>query len=191
MMLKPNRRKAIPELTRIVAESCIPPKAAPTSPCVTSSALSSKIKRSRTSTPTPGNPLKAPPQLALVTIMQYIENLTDRQAADAVRARVDWKYALGLELTDPGFHYSVLSEFRSRLISAGDERTLLDTLLERCAEKGLLGGKSNQRTDSTHVLAAIRNLTLVELVGEAMRKTLVTIAVSARIGSRAGCLLSG
>ena len=61
----------------------------------------------------------SPWRLALVTIMQYAENLTDRQAADAVRARIDWKYALSLELTDPGFDYSVLSEFRDRLRSVG------------------------------------------------------------------------
>jgi transposase len=48
--------------------------------------------------------------------MQFMENLSDRQAAQAVRAWIDWKYALGLKLTDEGFHYSVLSEFRSRLV---------------------------------------------------------------------------
>ena len=60
-----------------------------------------------------GQPALSPCRLALVTIMQYAENLTDRQAADAVRGRIDWKYALGLELTDPGFNYSVLSESRN------------------------------------------------------------------------------
>ncbi|GIK38904.1 MAG: hypothetical protein BroJett011_27370 [Chloroflexota bacterium] len=111
--------------------------------------------------------------------MQFIENLTDRQAAEAVRGRIDWKYALGLDLTDPGFDFSVLSEFRQRLIEGGVERRLLETLLERCATKGLLGGKKKQRTDSTHVLAAIRMLNLVELVGETMRRVLNDLAQTA------------
>jgi transposase len=48
--------------------------------------------------------------------MQFAESLSDRQAAEAVRARIDWKYALSLPLNDSGFHYSVLSEFRDRLL---------------------------------------------------------------------------
>jgi transposase len=126
--------------------------------------------------PNLGQPAESPGRLALVTVMQFVENLTDRQAADAVRGRIDWKYALGLELSDAGFHYSVLSEFRQRLVSAGAERMLLEKLLECCSAKGLLGGKHKQRTDSTHVLAAIRSLTLVELVGETMRRTLDDLA---------------
>jgi transposase len=64
--------------------------------------------------PADGQPAYAPWRLALVSIMQFAENLSDRQAADAVRARIDWKYALSLELTDEGFDFSVLSEFRQR-----------------------------------------------------------------------------
>jgi transposase len=62
-----------------------------------------------------GRPAEAPWRLALVTVMQFAENLSDRQAADAVRSRIDWKYALSLELTDPGFDHTVLCEFRGRL----------------------------------------------------------------------------
>lgn len=129
--------------------------------------------------PNLGQPAESPARLALVTLMQYMENLPDRQAADAVRSRIDWKYLLGLELCDPGFDYSVLSEFRNRLIGGEKERHLLDRLLQRCKEKGLLKGKTKQRTDSTHVLAAVRSLTLLELVGETMRMTLNEIAVLA------------
>jgi transposase len=57
----------------------------------------------------------SPARLALVSVLQYAENLTDRQAARAVACRIDWKYALGMELTEPGFDHSVLSEFRDRL----------------------------------------------------------------------------
>jgi transposase len=86
--------------------------------------------------PTRGQPALAPWRLALVTVMQFAENLPDRRAADAVRARIDWKYALGLELTDPGFDFSVLSEFRARLLEGGAEQMLLERMLERFGERG-------------------------------------------------------
>ena len=71
-----------------------------------------------------GQPGLAPWRLALVTIMQFREHLADRQAAEAVRARIDWKYLLGLELTDAGFDFSVLSEFRDRLLTGSAEERL-------------------------------------------------------------------
>jgi transposase len=126
--------------------------------------------------PPDGQPSINPWRLALVTVMQFAENKTDRQAAEAVRGRIDWKYTLRLELTDPGFDYSVLSEFRQRLIAGGAERQLLETILEQRQAKDLLGSKKKQRTDSTHVLAAIRTLNLVELVGETMRRVLNDLA---------------
>src|SRR5918997_6390090 len=90
--------------------------------------------------PVLGQPALAPAQLALVTLMQFAENLTDRQAAEAVRARIDWKYALCLELDDPGFDYSVLCEFRARLLAGGAARGLFEALLARCREAGRLEG---------------------------------------------------
>ncbi len=86
--------------------------------------------------PTHGQPALAPWRLALVTVFQCMEGLTDRQAADAVRDRLAWKYALSLELCDPGFDHTVLSEFRSRLVEGHAEQRLLDLLLERCREGG-------------------------------------------------------
>ena len=90
---------------------------------------------------------------------QFVEGLSDRQVAEQVRARIDWKYALGLELTDPGFDFSVLSEGRGRLDESGYENRLLDDLLEKFKQKGFLKARVRQRTDSTYVLAAIRQLT--------------------------------
>src|SRR5258708_29329920 len=83
-----------------------------------------------------GQPAEVPWRLALVTLMQYAEGLTDRQAADTVRTRIDWKYVLSLELTDSGFDFSVLSEFRGRLLAHGAERRLFDRLLEQFRERG-------------------------------------------------------
>ena len=103
-----------------------------------------------------GQPVQAPWQLALVTLMQFTENLSDRQAADAVRGRIDWKYLLGLELTDSGFDFSLLCEFRQRLVAGKAEERLLNHLLTHCQEHKLLKTSGKQRTDSTYVLARIR-----------------------------------
>jgi transposase len=126
--------------------------------------------------PSKGQPALTPWRLALVTVFQFLEHLSDRQAADAVRARIDWKYALGLELTDPGFHFSVLAEFRARLVAGQAEHRLLDTMLERFKARGLVKAHGKQRTDSTHVLGAVRDLHLLELVGETLRATLDDLA---------------
>jgi transposase len=126
--------------------------------------------------PAVGQPGLPPWRLALVTVFQFLEHLSDRQAADAVRGRIDWKYALGLELTDPGFHFSVLTEFRARLVAGGAESLLLDTMLERFKARGLVRARGKQRTDSTHVLAAVHDLHLLELVAETLRATLDDLA---------------
>ena len=126
--------------------------------------------------PVEGQPAYAPWRLAVVVVLQYSENLTDRQAANAVRERIDWKYCLGLELTDPGFDYSLLSEFRKRLVEEGAETLLLDRLLEVCKQKGWLKAGGKQRTDSTHVLARVRSLSNLECVGETLRATLDDLA---------------
>src|ERR671938_418546 len=86
--------------------------------------------------PKRGQPAFAPWRLALVTVLQFLEGLSDRQAAEAVRSRIDWEYALGLELTHPGFDFSVLSEFRTRLLARQAEQALLDTLLVKLQEIG-------------------------------------------------------
>jgi transposase len=114
--------------------------------------------------PLGGQPGLPPWRLALVTIMQFRETLTDRQAAEAVRARIDWKYLLSLELTDPGCDFSVLSEFQ---------------LLERCHGLSLLKARGQQRTASPHVLAAVRVLNRLELVAETLRATLNELATVA------------
>src|SRR3989442_11944103 len=126
-----------------------------------------------------GQPGLPPWRLALVTILQFRENLADRQAAEAVRARIDWKYLLGLELTDPGFDFSVLSEFRDRLLAGEAVERLLEPLLARCRALGLLKARSQQRTDATHVLAAIRTLHRLELVAETLRAALNELATVA------------
>src|SRR5262247_4518811 len=126
-----------------------------------------------------GQPGFTPWRLALATIRQLRENLADRQAAEAVRARIDWQYLLGLDLTDPGFDFSVLSAFRDRLLAGSAEALLLDKLLERCQALGLLKARGQQRTDSTHVLAAIRVLNRLELVAETLRAALNAVATVA------------
>ena len=126
--------------------------------------------------PTHGQPALAPWRLALVTVLQFMEGLTDRQAADAVRDRLAWKYALSLDLCDLGFDHTVLSEFRSRLVEGTAEQRLLDLLLERCREGGWLKARGRQRTDSTHVLARIRALNRTLCVAQTMVYVLNVLA---------------
>jgi len=123
-----------------------------------------------------GQSALSPGQLALITLMQFAEGLTDRQAADAVRGRLDWKYALGLELTNSGFDFSVLSEFRERLVAKGREHQLLDEILNICQQQGWLKSRGKARTDSTHVLGAIRQLNRIECCGETLRRALNDLA---------------
>src|SRR3712207_3982363 len=129
--------------------------------------------------PSQGRPAEAPWRLALVTVLQFAERLTDRQAADAVRDRLARKYLLGLELTDTGFDYSILSDFRARLVAGGAEHVLLDALLDRCKAAGLLKPRGKQRTDSTHLLAPGRALKRLQCVGETLRRALEALAAEA------------
>src|SRR5919202_3195701 len=126
--------------------------------------------------PKRGQPAFPPWRLALVTVLQFLEHLSDRQAADAVRARIDWKYLLGLELSDPGFDASVLSEFRTRLVAGGLEQRLLDALLTLCRARGWLRAGGRQRTDSTQVLAAARAVQRVGCARQTLRCALNTLA---------------
>ncbi len=115
----------------------------------------------------------------MVTVLQFREDLSDRTAADAVRARIDWKYLLGLEFTDPGFDASVLCEFRSRLLAGGAEGLFLERLLGRCKALDLLNARGRQRTDSTHVLARVRATNRLGCAIEVLLHALNNLAVVA------------
>src|SRR6266540_2132859 len=121
----------------------------------------------------------SPGRLALVTVLQLAENLTDRGAEQRVRFGMDWKYALGMELDNEGFDHTVLSEFRARVAAHDLAERVLDVLLAACTDKGLLAAGGKQRTDSTHVLAAVRDLNRLELAGESVRACLEALAVAA------------
>ena len=129
--------------------------------------------------PRDGRPGISPAQLATVSVLQFLLGLSDRDAAEAVRCRTDFTYALGLDLDDPGFHHSVLGDFRDRLLEEGRADRLLDLALARLKEAGLVRERTSQRTDSTHVLAAVRDLTRLELVTEAVRAALEELARTA------------
>jgi len=126
--------------------------------------------------PKRGRPAEAPWRLALVTVLQAVEGLTDRQAAACLYTRLDWLYALALPLDDPGFDYSILSDFRQRLLSAQAEDLILEPILQLCRERGWLKARGKQRTDATAVLARVRALSSLESVGESMRAALNAVA---------------
>src|SRR3954468_24948662 len=178
MSLQPSPPGSIPEETRRVAHAAFPKG---TTCLRIADELGTPYRDEQFAElfPTRGQPAASPARLALTSVLQYVEGLSDRQTADAVRGRIDWKYALALELTDPGFDHTILSEFRSRLVHGQAELQLLDTLLERCRELGLIQERGRQRTDSTHVLAAVRVLNRLERVGETMRAALNDLAVMA------------
>jgi transposase len=126
-----------------------------------------------------GQPAEAPWRLALICIFQFLENLSDRQAADAVRSRIDWKYVLAFPLDDSGFHVSVLGKFRARLLAGSAEMHLVDLLLEHLKAQKLLKPRGQQRTDSPHIIAAVRSLNRLECVGETLRAALNALATHA------------
>jgi transposase len=178
MSLHPQPDSAIPNETRRIAHAAFPEG----NLCIRIADVLGALYRDDQFTdlfPTRGQSALAPARLALISVLQYVEGLSDRQAADAVRGRIDWKYALGLELTDSGFDHTVLSEFRSRLVHNQAERLLLDILLDRLRDLDLIQKRGRQRTDSTHVLAAVRTLNRLERVGETLRAALNQLAVIA------------
>ncbi len=126
--------------------------------------------------PRRGQPAEAPFRLALVTLLQLMEGLSDRAAADAVRSRIDWKYLLWRELEDAGCDFSVLSEFRARLMTGGAEQRLLDQLLEALRAHQLVKARGRVRTDSTHLVAAVREVHRLERVIETLRAALNVLA---------------
>src|SRR3954452_20937669 len=178
MSLKPSLMQAVPAMTVQVAHAAFPKG----SPYLTLRDELGPIFMDEDFLdlyPEDGQPALPPWRLALVTILQFREHLPDRQAAEAVRARIDWKYLLGLELTDPGFDFSVLSEFRVRLLAGAAELHLLDALLAACKSHGYLKLRGRQRTDSTHVLGALRVLSRLEQVAETLRAALNAVATEA------------
>lgn len=116
-----------------------------------------------------GKPGISPIILAFVTVFQFMEKLPDRQAAESMRMRIDWKYALHLPLTNAGFDYSVLSEFRDRLIQHEAEGRVFETLVQAFQTMGLVKARGKQRTDSTAMLTKVRRLSRLELVVETLR----------------------
>jgi transposase len=81
--------------------------------------------------PTRGQPAIAPGRLALISLRQCAENLSDRQAVHAVRSRIDWQYLLGLALTAAGCDHTVLSAWRTRLVQHDAVTQLFEALLRQ------------------------------------------------------------
>jgi transposase len=178
MSLHPHVIAPVPDDTARVARAAFP-KGHPSLTCRDALGTILQDEDFTTLFPAWGQPGLPPWRLALVTIMPLRENLADRQAAEAVRARLDWKSLLRLELTDPGFDFAVLSACRDRLLAGSAEELLLEQLLARCRALGLLTARGQQRTDSTHVLAAIRVLNRLALVADTLRAALNAVAAVA------------
>ncbi len=178
MSLKPQEVNPIPEETIRVAHAAFPKGNALMRLCDLLGPIYTDTQFTALFPPD-SQPALSPGRLALVSVLQCAEGLSDRQAADAVRNQIDWKYALALTLDDPGFDASVLCEFRSRLLAGGAEMQLFETLLTLLREQGFLKTRGKQRTDSTHVLAAVVTLNRLECVGETLRHALNVLATVA------------
>lgn len=178
MSVKATERNAIPELTGQLARKSF---RKPTAPMILRDKLGPIFANEDFAElfSATGQPAVDPWRLALVTIMQYMLGMSDREAADAVSARLDWKYALGLEADSDGFDASVLCEFRTRLVEGDKITLLLDKVLEVCKADGLIKVRGQQRTDSTHIVGAVRALSRLELVQECMRHALDEITQEA------------
>jgi transposase len=125
---------------------------------------------------TTGRGAISPLLLALVTLLQMLEKAPDRQAAEWVVSRIDWKYALHLPLTYPGFHFTDLYAFRGRLLEHEQERQMFDEFLARLKALGLIKRRGKMRTDSTHLLAVVEQLSQLELVAESLRVALRAVS---------------
>jgi transposase len=110
--------------------------------------------------------------LALVTVLQMMERVPDRTAADFVVSRLDWKYALHLPLGFTGFHFTNLNHWRALLEKKQDERVFFDELVHKLQAAGLIKNRGKMRTDSTHILAVVQRLGQMELVSETVRLAL-------------------
>jgi transposase len=180
MSVRPAKLKEVPEQTAKVAKAAFPKG----NFCLTLRDKLGPLYQETDFTPlfsAEGSPAFDPWILAVVSILQFVEGLTDRQAVLMVQSRIDWKYLLGLELIDTGFDYSVLSEFRGRLLTGEAEKLLLDSLLEQLRELKLLKAGGKQRSDSTQVIAAVRLLNRLEMLGETLRSSLNALAVAAPV----------
>ena len=132
-----------------------------------------------------GKPGISPVILAFVSVFQFMERLADRQAVQALRMRLDWKYALQLPLGYKGFDFSVLSEFRDRLLEGQAEGRVFEKLVEQIRKLGLIKEYGKQRTDSIAMLTKVRRLCRLETVVETLRLALVAIVGADREWSEA------
>src|SRR2546426_3266105 len=175
MSMKPSGLEPIPEETRLLVQRLCPKGTLVTQLRDALGPIYSDEHFAQLF-PKRGRPAEAPWRLALVTVLQAIEGLTDRQAAQAVRTRIDWLYALALPLDEPGFDYSILTDFRQRVLAGQAQDLILEPILQLCRERGWLKARGKQRTDATAVLARVRALSSLESVGESMRAALNAIA---------------
>jgi transposase len=114
--------------------------------------------------------------LALVTAFQSAENLPDRRAAEAVRTRTDWKYALHLPLEGPGFDPLMLCEFRQHALRDPAAQQAFGQVLDHLAEIGLLRRLGHPRAGAAEVLIAVCTMSRLERLAEAMHITLEALA---------------
>lgn len=131
-----------------------------------------------------GRPAIDPVLLCGVTLLQFMEKVSDRRAAEQVAYHLGWKYALDLELPYEGFHPTVLVYFRDRLEENQAERVMFDGIVELLIELGLIKRAGKQRIDSTHILGYVKEMSRLECAVETMRLALEELAGVVAAGKR-------
>src|SRR5580765_5679964 len=131
-----------------------------------------------------GRPAIDPVLLCGVTLLQFMEKVSDRRAAEQVAYHLGWKYALDLELPYEGFHPTVLVYFRDRLEENQAERVIFDGIVELLIELGLIKRAGKQRIDSTHILGYVKEMSRLECAVETLRLGLEELAGVVAAGKR-------
>ena len=129
-----------------------------------------------------GRPSEPGDVVATVMVLQALEGLSDRQAGEALRLRIDWKVACGLGLTDVGIHPTTLTYWRKRLRASGQPRRIYDAVAQVIAETGVLNSRRRRRAlDSTVVDDAVATQDTVTQLVAAVRRVRALIPAAAAV----------
>jgi IS5 family transposase len=119
--------------------------------------------------------------VATVMVLQALEGLSDRDAARALRDRISWKVAAGLALDDPGFDYSVLTYWRTRLRRSDRPERIFEAVREVVAATGVVAGRTRRAVDSTLLDDAVATQDTVTQLISAIRRVRRLVPAAAAV----------
>jgi transposase len=113
-----------------------------------------------------------------VSLLQYLEDVPDRQAVEMLRYHAGWNLALNCQLGEQQFHPTSLVHFRQRLLEKDLSAVAFEAVLDALAEAGLIRRKSRQRLDSTQMLGRVSRMSRLDCVRESLRLALKEIGAT-------------